>query len=450
MKIVVMGAGKVGQTICSDLSEESYDITLIEKKDNILQEVIIKNDVNGVLGNGASYDIQKEAGVDKTDVFIAVTENDELNMIACVLAKNIGAEYTIARVRSHEYSELSSLMKKSLGIDYLINPELQAAETISRLIEFPQAYSYESFAYKKAPIVEMKVSKNSNLVLSNLYEFRKRYNNIIICCANEFGEVFIPKGNYKIKEGSNIFVTGPIKEINKLFRENRQENTKIKSAFIIGGGLITIYLLRILRNFKTKVKVIELDVEKARKLSSQFPDIKVINDDGTSLDCLKEQRAQNYDSLISLTGIDEENIIISMVANNLGIKKILTKVNRTELLGVVDTVGLQSVITPKRIVADGIVQIVRSLDNALGSNIETLHTIAEGKVEALQFIVSNNSRLTGIKIKDLNIIDDILLAYIYRDGEVIFPKGDDILKNKDRVLVISKVGKLKDLNEILR
>lgn len=321
MKIIIMGAGKVGEVLCEDLSIENHDITLLEIDEETLQDMMHKNDINAILGNGASYEIQKEAGVENSDVYIAVTDNDELNLIACVLAKSLGAKHTIARVRKPEYSNLSGVMRDNLGVNILLNPELQAAEKVARLISFPQANSFETFITKKAPIVELKVNDDSSLVGKMLIEFRNQYKNLIVCAVNDKGKVFIPRGNYSINPGVHIFVTGPYSELVKLFKDNGQYNSKINSILIIGGGLITRYILRVMSYTKIKFKVIEIDKKKAQSLAVEFPEVEVINDDGTSMSTLIEQRAQNYDAMIALTGIDEENIIISMVASSLGIKK---------------------------------------------------------------------------------------------------------------------------------
>lgn len=449
MKIIIMGAGKVGRVLCCDLSKENHDITLIETDEYILQEMLDNYDINGIWGNGASYHIQTEAGVENADVFISVTDNDELNMIAGVLSKKLGAKKTIARVRKQEYSDLSGMMRETLGLTIIINPELQAAENIAQLISFPQALSYESFITKRAPIVEMRVSNNSSLIGKMLVEFRSIYKNLIVCGVLDENGVFIPGGNYSIKPGVHLFITGPHEELVKLFRDNGQDSSKIKSLIIIGGGLITRYILTVLKDENLKIKVFEINSEKAENLSVDFPGVEVINDDGTSLNTLIEQRAANYDALISLTGIDEENIIISMVAQSIGIKKTMTKINRTELLDLGDTVGLQSVITPKRIVADNIIQIVRALDNSQGSNVEALYTMADEKIEALQFRVKSGSKITENKIKDLNIKKGNLIAYIYRDGNVIFPSGNDQVKGHDRVILITLNERLNDLDEIL-
>lgn len=449
MKIIIMGAGKVGEVLCEDLSVENHDITLLEIDEDTLQDMMHKNDINTILGNGASYEIQKEAGVDTADVYIAVTDNDELNLIACVLAKSLGAKNTIARVRKPEYSNLSGVMRDNLGVTILLNPELQAAEKVARLISFPQANSFETFITKKAPIVELKVNEDSALVGKMLIEFRSVYKNLIVCAVNDKGEVFTPKGTYSIKPGVHLYVTGPYAELVKLFKDNGQYNSKINSILIIGGGLITRYILKVLSYTKIKFKVIEIDKKKAESLAAEFPDVEVINDDGTSMSTLIEQRAENYDAMIALTGIDEENIIISMVAQSMGIKKTLTKINRTELLELGDTVGLQSVITPKRVVADSIIQKVRALNNSTGSNVEALYTLADEKIEALQFRVMRESKITNKPIKELNIKDGNLIAYIYRKGEVIFPTGNDEILPHDRVILITRQERLTDIDEIL-
>ncbi|WP_249961649.1 NAD-binding protein, partial [Histophilus somni] len=240
--------GKVGQVLCQDLSSEKHDITLIETNSEILEEMLTDSDINGILGNGESYDIQIEAGVDAADIFISVTDNDELNLISAVLAKNIGAKITIARARKEEYLHLNRVMRESLGIDYLVNPELETSVYIRRLTAFPQALSYESFTSKnEAPIVEMRVADNSNLVGNMLVKFRSVFKNLIVCAVGKNGVYYIPKGDYIIKSGDHLFVTGPIDELIKLYAENGQSGKKIKSIFIVGGGLLTRYILKVFK-----------------------------------------------------------------------------------------------------------------------------------------------------------------------------------------------------------
>ena len=369
MKIVIMGAGKVGKVLCRDLAEENHEITLIEKDAKTFQTVLNQYDITGVLGNGASYDTQMEAGVNTADIFIALTDNDELNMIASVLAKKLGAVKTGARVRNQDYSDLSDLMRTSLDINLFINPELEAARKCMQLIEFPLADSFESFANNKPPIVELKVSAGSNLGGKSLIDFRSSYKNLIVCCVMKNGEIIIPKGNFIIEANDHLFVTGPMSELVKLYKDNGQQESKIRSLFIIGGGLLAQYVIKLFEKSNVTIKVLELNHDKAKLLSRQFPKIEVIEADGTDINNLREQGAANYDAVLALTGIDEENIIISMIAKSLGVKKTLTKINRTEVIDIVEPIGLQSVITPKRIVSDTILQYVRAFFNSQGSNV---------------------------------------------------------------------------------
>lgn len=449
MKIVIMGAGKVGKVLCRDLAEENHEITLIEKDAKTFQTVLNQYDITGVLGNGASYDTQMEAGVNTADIFIALTDNDELNMIASVLAKKLGAVKTGARVRNQDYSDLSDLMRTSLDINLFINPELEAARKCMQLIEFPLADSFESFANNKPPIVELKVSAGSNLGGKSLIDFRSSYKNLIVCCVMKNGEIIIPKGNFIIEANDHLFVTGPMSELVKLYKDNGQQESKIRSLFIIGGGLLAQYVIKLFEKSNVTIKVLELNHDKAKLLSRQFPKIEVIEADGTDINNLREQGAANYDAVLALTGIDEENIIISMIAKSLGVKKTLTKINRTEVIDIVEPIGLQSVITPKRIVSDTILQYVRAFFNSQGSNVEALYTIAHDQVEALQFRVKEGSKATMKPLRELKIKKDVLIAYIYRKNQTIFPTGNDRLMPHDRVIVISYNGYLSDLDEIV-
>jgi len=449
MKIVIMGAGKVGKVLCRDLAEENHEITLIEKDAKTFQTVLNQYDITGVLGNGASYDTQMEAGVNTADIFIALTDNDELNMIASVLAKKLGAVKTGARVRNQDYSDLSDLMRTSLDINLFINPELEAARKCMQLIEFPLADSFESFANNKPPIVELKVSTGSNLGGKSLIDFRSSYKNLIVCCVMKNGEIIIPKGNFIIEANDHLFVTGPMSELVKLYKDNGQQESKIRSLFIIGGGLLAQYVIKLFEKSNVTIKVLELNHDKAKLLSRQFPKIEVIEADGTDINNLREQGAANYDAVLALTGIDEENIIISMIAKSLGVKKTLTKINRTEVIDIVEPIGLQSVITPKRIVSDTILQYVRAFFNSQGSNVEALYTIAHDQVEALQFRVKEGSKATLKPLRELKIKKDVLIAYIYRKNQTIFPTGNDRLMPHDRVIVISYNGYLSDLDEIV-
>ena len=451
MNIIILGAGKVGEAVTGDLSKEFHDITLIEQDEKRFEHMMNLYDIKGVLGNGASLEILEEAGVENCDVFIAITRNDELNMIACVIAKNLGADHTIARVRNPEYDSLSKIMSSSLSRTPFFNPEKQSARVALELIDFPMAESIESFANHRATIVEMIVKKDFPLKGKSLIEFRKTYPDLIICFVIHGDNTFIPQGDYVIQEGDHIFATGPFPQQEEIFRDNGQSERKIKSIFIVGGGLLGEYTLKLFSRDHIKIKVIERDEARAKELSIRFPHAQIIHGDGTDLEFLDEQGMPNYDAVLAFTGIDEENIFISFKALKDGVPKTLTKINRTELLSVIDTDKLQSIITPKRIAADSIVQYVRAIYNSKGSNVEALYTLADGKIEALQFIAKKGSKIVGQQITNLALRENIIVAYMYRKNKVIFPTGQDVIQVGDRVVIIATEEKhLTDLDEIVK
>lgn len=443
MKIIIVGAGKVGTLLCKDLAGDDHDVILIEKDEDKLNQVLNSYDINALLGNGAATEIQQEARIEECDLFISVTGNDELNMIACVIAKKNGAKHTIARVRNPEYSTLNS---KLTDAALFINPEKEAAQKCVQLLEFPLASSFQWFTNNKAPVVEIAVTNHFKFVGKSLIEFRSMYKNIIVCAIKTKDNVVIPKGDSIIEENSHLFVTGPLEELENLYKDSGLRNTKIKSIIIIGGSLIAQYVIETYQKSRIHIKLIENDYKKAKALSEKFPNVEVIHCDGSSQDDLKEQGIENYDALLSLTGIDEENIVISLLAESLGIKKTLTKINRKELI---DLIGLKSIITPKRIIANKILQYARALKNSEGSTVEVVYRIADDQIEALQFKVLANSKLTQTCIRDLRLHQNVLIAYIVRSGKVIFPTGNDKIYEGDRIVLFSKNIHLKELDEII-
>ncbi|MCI6153445.1 Trk system potassium transporter TrkA [Fusobacterium perfoetens] len=451
MKIIIVGAGKVGELLCNDLSNEGNDITLIETDSKILDKVLSYNDIMGIVGNGTDCEILKEAYIENTDIFIAVTQSDEINIISSIMAKKLGAKYTIARVRNPLYFSQMKFMSESLGIDRLLNPEAEAAFFISKNLEFPNALNVETFAKNKVTMVEFLVQKESYIDGIKLKDFKhNHFSNILVCIVQRGQEVFIPTGNFILKSGDKIYITGNPNDIQEFSKSLGNNDEKIKSVMIIGGGKITHYLIKILLEKKINVKVIEANSEKAKILSETFEDATIIHGDGTDNELLEEENFRNYDALISLTGIDEENIILSLYANKVGIKKTITKINGISLFNVLELVGLQSIITPKKIVADHIIKIVRSLISSQEENIETLYRIAENKVEAIEFKVPKTSMIINVPLKKLDIKENLLILYIIRNNKVIFPKGDDVILPEDKIIIITTEKYLNDVNKILK
>ncbi|SEL30914.1 trk system potassium uptake protein TrkA [Carnobacterium iners] len=448
MKIVIVGGGKVGEFLCVALSTEGNDVILIEKNSRILERIVNKTEIIGIVGNGANYDVQIEANVPECDVFIAVTEMDEINMIASIIAKKLGAKNTILRARNREYSSHIDFVRESLGITMLINPELEAAKHMANLIKFPSALSVESFVYGRVNMVELEINEKSKLANINLVEFKNQHKDIMVMIVLRGEEAFIPFGESILQKGDRIYVTGGQKQLNKFYKAAGSYKEKIRSVMIIGGGRITYYLLSLLAPLKLNIKVIEHNEEKAIELSSHFPEVVVINGDGTDQTLLDEERMEMYDAVISLTGVDEENVINSMYAAKKDVKKIITKINRISLMKILGSVGLQSVITPKQIIANSIIRFVRSLEESEGSDVEALYRLAYDQVEVLQFKVKESSKIINIPLSQLNTKNNLLIAYIIRKKKVIFPDGKDVIKPKDYVVVVSSNSYFNDIDDI--
>ena len=450
MKIVIIGAGKVGELLCRDLSLEGNDIILVEQDAKILEKILANNDIMGFVGNGVSYDTQMEAEVPKADVFIAVTEKDEINIIASVIAKKLGAKYTIARVRSTDYSSQLEFMTDSLGIDLVINPELEAAKDIKQNIDFPDALNVESFLDGRLKLVEFQIDEDSPIAGVSLFDFKQKYfPHLLVCIIKREDKIIIPSGNNFIKAGDRIYITGSNSEIIKFQDALGKNNKKIKSAFIIGAGIISHYLVQELLKDKIQVKIVELNPKKANKFSEYLPQATIINADGSNVDVLKEENFKNYDSCISITGIDEVNMFISIYAKKIGIKKIITKLNKLSFVDILGENSFQSIITPKKIIADNIVKVVRSIASKKKNLIENLYRLENNKVEAVELLINSKSRVSNIPLKDLKIKKNLIIAYIIRNNVAIFPKGTDVIKEGDRVIIITAESFFDDINNII-
>lgn len=448
MRIVIVGAGKVGSALCTVLSHEGHSVTLIELKEDRLQDMLEKCEILGVQGNGSFYDVQMEAGVDKADMMIAVTPEDEVNIIACVIAMKLGAKHSIARVRTPEHASHMGFVRDSLGITRMINPDLQAAQEIYRLIRYPSALSVEPFASGRINLVEMAVTEDSVLSGLNLIEVRRQFRNLLVCIVARGEETMIPKGSTQLQAGDRVFITGTPQELGALYRKMGTVD-RIRNVMIIGGGRICRYLLEMLREWKLDIKVIEHDPDIAQDLAVSFPDISVIHGDGTDQTLLDNENLQGYDCLITLTGIDEENIILSMFAASRKVPRNVTKINRTNLLNMLHGMGLQSIITPADISTTNIVRVVRAISNSEGSRVEALYRLKASSAEVLQFRVQEGARAANQPIRSLPIKRDTLIAAIVRGQKLLIPTGDDEMLAGDHVLVVTPGGEFDDLDDIL-
>ncbi len=449
MKIVICGLGKVGEVLSRDLSREQQDVITIDQNEQRLRNLMMAVDITGVVGGGSFLNVQMEAGVNEADVFIAVTPDDETNIMAAITAKTIGAKYVIARVRSPEYFRQIDFMRESLGIDMLINPDLEAAREIKNIMIFPSALSVEHFGGGKIFIVEAEVEAGSVLVGKSLKEIGRRHGNVLVGVVESGDDIFIPDGNYIVEVGDHLFVSGEPEEILLFLRTIRGAIEKPKSALIIGGGRITRYLLSMLKTQKTRLKVIEYDEKIADKLATRYPEAEIVCADGTDQNVLREERVANYDYVIALTGIDEENMLISLYATQQGVKNTVTKVNRTNLLKVLENAGLQAIITPNKLIADQLIRLVRSLQNSSGPGIEGFYRISDSKVEILQFHVAADSPVCGRTLRELQTKPGLLLLCLMRQKEIIFPGGNDCMQPGDSAVVVTTEPNFQDIKDIL-
>ena len=454
MKVVIVGGGKVGELLCADFSSIFKEVTIIDTNELRVEKLVETYDINGILGNGANYEVLTRADSTEADMFISVTASDEINMICCIAAKQMGAKYTIARIRNPEYSKTKEFLRESLGIDLMVNPEYEAAKQISHMLKYPTAIKVESFFGGKFNILEVIINSNSILNGVSLIDSKKIIDfPSLVCLVERQGEVFVPRGNYVFNVGDKVHITAANKNLKKFYKLlGNQDNMekKITSSLVIGGGKIAHYLVEFLQIANFYVKVIEIDKNKAIALSETFPDIDVIWADGSDRDTLIEEGIQTFDSCISLTGFDEENIIINLYADKLGIKKTVAKVNRASLKQIAEDIGQYSYITPKEIVGNIITKYTKSLQCSKHSDIENFYRIANNQAEVIEFKITNNSaKILGIKLKDLAINPNMLIAFIIRNNKQIFPNGDDEIKLDDNVVVVSYKHKIEHIDDII-
>lgn len=450
MNIIVVGCGKVGETIARDLIKEGHDLVLIEQNPKILEHNLDKMDVRSIAGNGALSSIQEEAGVQTCDMFIAVSPQDETNIIAAITAKTLGAPMTIARVRDPQYTKQMGFIRRELGINSIINPELEAAKTIFNMISFPEAENVERFAQGQVYMLELCVRENSQAIGKNLQELRANFPTLI--CAiirRENGNILIPKGFHTLEKGDHIYVLGNAKELQTFYHFVGQKQKKIRNLMIIGGGKITEHLLPLLLPLDLSIKVLEKNESKADQLAETYPDVEIVWGEGTNKDFLHEQRFEDYDALLTLTGIDEENLMTTLLAHKEGIPKNITKVNSRDLIGLISEDFPASIITPKKIISDQIVRTVRAIANAEGSKVLSLYRLLDNKVEALLFKVGKSSLCLKKPLRQLKLKPNVLLAYILRQNQLIFPSGLDEIKANDQVLIITTEKGFDDIDDIL-
>lgn len=452
MNIIVVGGGQVGLTIVEYLILENHDVCVIDPDLSVVEYASSEFDVLGIQGSGVSRKDLTAAGADKADLFIAIASEDEINILSCAFAKKMGTKHCIARVRNPEFSGQIPFMRDEFGIDLMVNPEYYAANEISRIIRMPAAIKVDSFAKGRIDIAEIKVKAGSVFDGLSLHMFpQKVKSKILVCAVARNDEVFIPAGSFVLQAGDRLHITGSHADLLSFFKLQDIISNRIRDVIIIGGGRTAYYLTRQLLDIGISVKIIEIDHDRCIELSRSFPKARIIRADGTDQDSLLGEGLSDADACVSLTGADEENIIISLFARSLDLDcKVITKINKLSLKKMTESVGLDSLISPKQLTASVIVRYVRAIQNTGGSNISTLHKLVDDKIEAIEFVAKKTSSVLGIPLKEMKLKKNLLISGIIREnGRVIIPNGNDLIEAGDSVIVVTTNMFLSDIDEIL-
>lgn len=451
MNIIIIGCGRVGRTLAVKLDLEGHDVTVIDTSADKVKTITERCDIMGVVGNGATYTVQREAGIDSADLLIAVTNSDELNLLCCIVAKKEGKCQTIARVKNPEYSHDAPYLKEQLGLSLVINPEYVAAEEIARVLRFPRALKIEPFAKGKVELIKFRLRKDSPLIGMTVKEMAAKYHADLLVCTIERGEeAHIANGDFRFEERDVISIVAATKNAREFFVKIKHNENPIKSALVVGGGVITQYLCEILERSGIHLRIMEKDLKRCEELSGLWPKFDIIHGDGADRELLMEEGVATVGAFVALANIDEENILLSIFAKSVGANKLITKINRIDYDHVLDQLDLDTTICPKNITADIIVRYVRAMQNTVGSNVETMYNIIQDKVEASEFIVKENSPIAGIPLSQLKFKPDVLVASITRDKQVIIPRGQDVIEAGDAVVIVSKHIGLQDVTDVLK
>lgn len=451
MKIIIVGFGKVGSTLTEQLYSEGHDVVVVDLLEKKLETAVSDYDVMTVQGNGASYNVQLEAGVEEADLLIAVTASDELNLLCCLIARKAGQCHTIARVRNSMYNKEINFIKEQLGISMIINPELATAREIAKLLRFPSAIQIDTFARGRAELLKFKLRPEFGLDGLRVMDIMEKLNcDVLVCGIERKEEVTIPNGNFVLRDHDNVSIMATPQNASKFFSKIGVNTHRVKDTLIIGGGKITYYLAHQLLDMGIRVKVIENDKDRCLQLSNLLPKANILYGDGTDETLLLSEGLHNTQSVVSLTNFDEENLLISLFAMKHSNAKIIAKVNRITFNDIINELDIGSVVYPKYLTANYILKYVRATQNAQGSNVETLYKILDKRAETLEFCIRENSPVVGVPLMELNLKDNLLLCCINHKGKIIIPRGQDSIQVGDTVMVVTTNTGLRDIRDILK
>lgn len=451
MRIIIVGNGKVGLALIEMLAEEEHEITVVDSNAKVLRETLEAYDVMSVQGHGASSVVLEEAGATECDLLIAVTGLDEVNLLSCITAKKLGCKNTIARVRNPEYDEQVALLSKELGLSFFTNPEKSCASAIFKQLQLPSFLERDTFSKSRTEIVRIKIFPESPLAGLSLMQLRSVTKiQVLVCAVLKDGEAVIPHGGYVIENGDDLFITASSLDLASLIETLNLQTEKVTQATLVGGSRIALYLARMLINNGVQVKLIEQDYERCLELAGMLPEANIVEGDGTEQSLLLSEGIERTDALVALTGIDEENIVLSMYAKQLGVDYVITKCNRSQYFDMLSNMGLSTTVSPKQLCAEEIALYVRGMECSKGEQMQTLHHIADGRVDAMEFTVPSNSSLINIPLSTLPLREGILIACISRGSRTIIPTGSSVILPGDSLVVVSLAdNRVIELEDIL-
>lgn len=450
MNITIIGAGKLGIMLAKTLSAENHDITMIDVDDDKVEKLVETYDVQGVGGSATHYNVLKEADIKSCDLLICTTPSDEKNILSCLIGRQMGAKNTIARVRDPEYLSQTNFMRDELGISMMINPDYAAALEIYRILQFPSASNVESFSNGRIDMAGIKITASSPIANKKISDIPSRFiNNFIICAVCRGDDVFIPNGDFVITPGDIIHITGSHKDLGKIAKELSARSASVKSIMLIGGSRISIYLCNLLEASGKDVIVVEKDKTKCDKIYEHCPKATVINGDAGDYSLLSEEGIDKVDAVVTLTDTDEINCLVSMYSESIGVSKNITKINNQNISKMLTKMGMDSYVNLSEITGDIITQYVRAKSSVNSANMKTLYKLVDGKIEAIEFVAGKTSKLLDKPISSIRLKENILIAAIQHKNKTIFPTGSDVIKENDRVIIVSKNKKIYTLDDVL-
>lgn len=451
MRIVIAGCGNVGYALAEQLNNEGNEITLIDTNAQRIKYVAETLDIQGLAGNGVSYGVLKEAGVSNADLYIAVTDEDEINMLGCLIATKAGAAKTIARVRNPLYYDDIQQIKDELGLSMYINPEREAAHEMSRLIQIPSAIDVDTFDKSRMNMIKFEIPSGSVLDGMMIKNVKSELNSsLLVCVVQREADILIPTGDFKLRSGDVLSVLTPVRNAYSVLKKAGLKARRIKDVMIAGGGKISYYLAQLLIKAKINVKIVEESTEQCEILSELLPEAIIICGNVTNQQLWLEEGIHNTDAFVSVTDTDEENIMLSLYAGKVSDAKVITKIKNVTFEEIVSDLNVGSVVEPKKIVSENIVSYVRALQNSFGSNIETLYKLNDDRVEAVEFVVSRNiDGLVGLRLMDIKLKSNIIVCSIKRGMRSFIPDGKDTIELGDRVIIVTTDLGLNDLKDII-